>query len=79
MLIDLVEQTIRDKPGLTASEIAFELYGPNGYHQRVAAECRMLVYLGRIERRGSGGPSDPYTYHPSSDEAAASRSEFTGR
>jgi hypothetical protein len=79
MLIDLVERIIRQKPGLTASEIASALYGPNGYHQRVAAECRMLVYIGRIERRGSGGPREPYTYHPSSDEAAASRSRHARR
>ncbi len=64
MLIDDIERIIRSKPGLKATEIAAELYGASGYHQRVAAECRALVHIGRIERRGDGGPGDPYRYFP---------------
>ena len=64
MLIDELEQLIVHKPGLTATQIAAEFYGPDGYGERVRGVCRTLVELGRIERRGSGGPGVPFTYYP---------------
>jgi hypothetical protein len=64
MLIDDVETIIRLKPGLKASQIAAEIFGEAGYPERVNALLRVLCRVGRIERRGSGGPGDPYTYHP---------------
>jgi hypothetical protein len=62
MLIDDVERIIRQKPGQTAAEIAFELFGLNGYAERVGAQCRALVRFGRVERRGKGEPGDPFRY-----------------
>ena len=64
MLIDDVETIIRLKPGLKASQIAAEIFGEAGYPERVNALLRVLCRVGKIERRGSGGPGDPYTYHP---------------
>jgi hypothetical protein len=64
MLIEDVERLIEEVPGLTATALAQRLFGLNGYHSRVSAECRALVHVGRIERRGAGGPGDPFTYHP---------------
>ncbi|HTV37383.1 MAG TPA: hypothetical protein VMF12_13205 [Xanthobacteraceae bacterium] len=66
MLIDDVEELIRKAPGLTATELAERLFGIDGHHARVSAECRLLVHFKRAERRGSGGPADPYRYFPAS-------------
>ena len=65
MLIENLERLIRDFPGLRATELAERLFGINGYHSRLSAECRLLAYAKRVERRGSGGPGDPYRYFPS--------------
>ena len=64
MLLDEVESIIREKPGLTATQIARELFGRNGYAERVNHSCLALAQVGRIERRGRGGPGDPFTYYP---------------
>lgn len=64
MLIDDIEKLICRTPGLTATALAYALFGEDGYNQRVSAECRTLVYAFRVERRGHGGPGDPFTYHP---------------
>ncbi len=34
------------------------------YQQRVNQDCNLLVDRGRAERRGLGGPGDPYHYYP---------------
>jgi hypothetical protein len=64
MLVDKLEHLIREVPGLTATELAQRLFGLDGYHTRVSAECRLLAHLKRVERRGTGGPADPYRYFP---------------
>ena len=64
MLLDDVERTIHEKPGLTATQIARMLYGANGYAEQVNHSCLALTQVGRIERRGRGAPGDPFTYHP---------------
>lgn len=63
MLLDDVERIIRERPGLTATQIARALYGPNGYAERINHGCLALAQVGRIERRGRGGPGNPSTYH----------------
>jgi len=63
-MLEELERLIRRKPGLTATQLAHALFGDDGYHERVGAACRTLSFSGRVERRGSGGPGDPYTYHP---------------
>jgi hypothetical protein len=65
MLLEKVEHLIREAPGLTATELSQKLFGINGYHSRVNAECRALHHVERVARRGSGGPGDPYRYFPS--------------
>lgn len=64
MLIEDVERLIEEAPGLTATALAQRLFGYDGYHSRVSAEIRALVHVGRVERRGTGGPGHPFTYHP---------------
>ena len=54
---------VKRRPGMTELEIARELYGASAVQQNVNPECRMLVSLGLLERRGVGGPGDPFTYH----------------
>lgn len=63
MLLDDVERVIREKPGLTAAQISRVLFGPNGYAEQVNHSCLALTRLGRIERRGHGGPGNPFTYY----------------
>ncbi|SIQ52499.1 hypothetical protein SAMN05880590_1052 [Rhizobium sp. RU35A] len=58
-----IKERIAEQPGLTESELARSIFGMDGYQQRVNSTCRLLVAKGEIERRGNGGPSDPYTYH----------------
>jgi hypothetical protein len=63
-LLDRIMLYIQQHPGQTASQIAEALFGPAGYHQRVGNTLRLLCIVGRIERRGSGGPGDPFKYYP---------------
>ncbi len=72
MLIDDIERIIQTTPGLTATQIARERYGINGYGERVRAACQMLHHAGRIERTGQGGPGDPYRFYPATDATASS-------
>ena len=51
------------RPGRTEAEIAAAVIGRKGYQQRVNGDCRLLVDRGLIERRGQGGPGDPYRYY----------------
>src|SRR5205823_1718574 len=53
---------VRRRPGLTELEIAKLLYGRDAVQQQVNADCRSLIELGIVERRGEGGRIDPYTY-----------------
>ena len=64
MLIDEIEKLVRMAPGLTATRLAKKLYGVDGYNERVTGALRELCGSGQIERRGSGGPANPFTYYP---------------
>jgi hypothetical protein len=70
MVIDDVELLIRATPGMTASQIATTLFGENGYGERAGMYCLYLWRFGRIERRGKGGPGNPFRYYsrPSSED-----------
>lgn len=50
------------RPDLTEAEIAERPFGGSGYQQRVNPVCRELVRELWVERRGSGGPGDPFRY-----------------
>jgi hypothetical protein len=60
-ILDLVRQS----PGLTELEMARKLFGPSAVQQQVNQHCRDLVKRGRLKRRGAGGATNPFTYHPS--------------
>ncbi len=61
-LVFLVEKG----PGRTEAELAEAIYGPGpqAYQQHVNQDCRMLADARKIERRGAGGPADPFRYFP---------------
>jgi hypothetical protein len=64
MLIERINIVVAAHPGLTAREVAEILFGINGYGERVRPDLIRLIESGCITRQGSGGPADPYTYHP---------------
>ena len=55
---------IEHGPGRTEAELANAIFGESGYQQRVNGDCNLLLSRGQVERRGDGGPADPYRYHP---------------
>ena len=62
---DRVRELISDRKGLTAKELSEEIFGnKEGYQQRVNPHCIDLVNEGVVERRGEGGPRDPFRYFP---------------
>ncbi len=65
-LADVLVFLIEHGPGRTEAQLAEAVFGDKGYQQRVNQDCRLLSDRGKIERRGSGGPSDPYRYYPAS-------------
>jgi hypothetical protein len=60
---DIIDE-LGHRPGLTAMEIAVNIFGRrHPFTQKVKNACRLLVKTGRLERRGKGGQSDPFTYY----------------
>ena len=59
-LVDLIET----REGLTERELAMAIFGPDGRQQNVNPTCRRLLSQGLVERRGEGGPREPYRYYP---------------
>jgi hypothetical protein len=64
-----VEACIARRPGLTEAEIAEVVLGRGARQQQVNPSCRELTLMGRVERRGYGGPGDPFRYFPKSSGA----------
>jgi hypothetical protein len=62
-VLERIKERIAERPGLTEAELAQAIFGMDGYQQRVNSTCRLMIAKGEIERHGSGGSSDPYTYH----------------
>jgi hypothetical protein len=62
-IADDIMNEVRKRSGLTAMEIAVNIFGRRQYYKPVYQECRRLVEAGRLERRGKGGPVDPFTYY----------------
>jgi hypothetical protein len=60
---DKIEDLVRRSPGITAVEIASDLFEGGADPQRLDSDCEWLVSQGRLERRGNGRPSDPYRYY----------------
>jgi hypothetical protein len=61
---DVLEFVIQKGPGRTELELAQAIHGDQGHQQRVNQDCDMLVNERKVERRGEGGPGDPYRYWP---------------
>ena len=61
---DVSEYLISKGPGRTELELARAIHGEKAYQQAVNHHCVMLVIEGKAERRGAGGPGDPYRYWP---------------
>jgi len=57
-IVDLV----RRRPGMTELEIAKAIYGPGAAQQQINQHCRSLLKQGKVDRNGSGGQADPFTY-----------------
>jgi len=64
-LADDLEKLICRRPGLTEAELAAELFGNDGYQQRVNSTCRRILKQGRVRREGTGYQADPYRYYRS--------------
>lgn len=56
-------ELVSRRPGLTELEIAKSLFGPTAVQQQVNQQCRSMLTKGKIVRRGSGRPGDPYIYY----------------
>ncbi len=63
-LADVIDFLVAKAPGRTEAQLAEAIFGDAGYQQRVNGDCRLLEAQGRIARRGSGGPNDPFKYYP---------------
>jgi len=59
---DKIIDLVRRRPNLTEAELAQQIFGSEGYQQRVNSTCRRLIKQGEIQRHGRGGSNDPYTY-----------------
>jgi len=62
-LADVLVFLIKNGPGRTEAELSEAVFGDRAYQQRVNGDCRLLVEQGAVERRGTGGPGDPYKYY----------------
>jgi hypothetical protein len=60
--IDVIE--FHKGPNRTALELSRAIHGNEGYQQLVHQDCERLVNSGRVERRGTGVPGDPFRYFP---------------
>jgi hypothetical protein len=62
--LEMLDDLISMRPGKTERELAEVLWPRKGYQQRVNQDCRELIRLRKVERRGPGGPGDPFRYYP---------------
>ena len=61
---DKIVHAIKNNPGQTERELAEAIFGKGARQQRVNGDCALLANRGEVERRGAGGPSDPFRYFP---------------
>lgn len=65
-IYEVLEFLIEKGPGRTEKQLAEAIYGSgdHSYQQHVNQDCRMLADAHKAERRGAGGPADPFRYYP---------------
>lgn len=74
LTIEKVVHFLIDKgPGRTEAELSNAIFGGNAPQQRVNQECRLLNNRGVVERRGDGGPADPFRYFPRATQPTSRR------
>ncbi len=62
-IADVIRFIVSHQPGLSEPELALAMFG-ECIQQRVNSDCRLLASRGLIERRGIGGPGNPFRYFP---------------
>ncbi|KRQ01294.1 hypothetical protein AOQ73_18235 [Bradyrhizobium pachyrhizi] len=62
--ISVLKFLVEKGPGRTEIELARAIHGESAYQQQVNQDLRMLVDREAVERRGGGGPEEPYRYYP---------------
>jgi hypothetical protein len=62
-LSDDLEALIARRPGLTEAQLADDLFGANGYQQRVNSTCRRMLKQGRVRREGRGYRAETHRYY----------------
>jgi hypothetical protein len=73
-IIDALAFLIEKGPGRTEKELAEAIYasGDQAYQQHVNQDCRRLADANQVQRRGGGGPRDPFRYYPAEGKGATS-------
>ena len=61
---EVIQYLIEHGPGRTEVELAKAIHGDDGVQQNVNQDCEALARMGRVERRGAGGPGEPFRYYP---------------
>ena len=61
---EVIQYLIEHGPGRTELELAKAFHGDAGVQQNVNQDCEALARTGRVERRGTGGPAEPFRSHP---------------
>lgn len=69
-IMDVLRFLIEKGPGRTEAELARAMYGADGQQPQVNQDCRILERRGLVERRGVGGPGDPFRYFPATEKAS---------
>ena len=63
ILSRLIEDMIRQLPGITGPALCKAVLGPTCNLNQVKRACGRLIRLGKIERRGEGTDANPHTYY----------------
>jgi hypothetical protein len=62
--LDVIVFLVAKGPGRTERQLAEAIHGSGAYQQQVNQDCQLLVQRNKVERRGDGGPNDPFRYYP---------------
>jgi hypothetical protein len=63
-ICDVLTFIIHSGPGRTEAQLSEAVFGKQERQQRVNLDCVLLVARGVVERKGTGGPADPFRYFP---------------